>query len=103
MVYFPTTIEYSDKYYDHIYEYRHVILTKDLLKKIPKDKLLREEEWRELGIQQSRGWVHYCIYKKEPHVLLFRRPIGTNPESGIVPEEIQVKVDEWEKIRVDVV
>lgn len=33
-----------------------------------------ENEWRSLGIQQSKGWVHYAMHKPEPHVLLFRRP-----------------------------
>ena len=103
MVYFPTAIEYSEKYYDHIYEYRHVILPKDLSKKMTKDKLLSEEEWRAIGVQQSRGWVHYCIYKKEPHVLLFRRPIGTDPDTGVVPDEVQLMVEEWEKVRLDIV
>lgn len=26
-------------------------------------KLLTEAEWRHLGVQQSRGWVHYEIHK----------------------------------------
>lgn len=103
MVYYPSSVEYSEKYYDKIYEYRHVILTKELLKQITRNKLLSEEEWRAIGIQQSKGWVHYCIYNKEPHVLLFRRPIGTNPETGIVSDDILRKVEEWEKIRCDVV
>ena len=31
-------------------------------------------EWRGLGVQQSRGWVHYAIHRPEPHILLMRRP-----------------------------
>lgn len=27
------------------------------------DRLLSETEWRQLGVQQSRGWVHYAIHK----------------------------------------
>lgn len=27
------------------------------------DRLLTETEWRQLGVQQSRGWVHYAIHK----------------------------------------
>ena len=39
---YPTEIDYSDKYADDYYEYRHVILPKELLKKLPKNKLLNE-------------------------------------------------------------
>jgi cyclin-dependent kinase regulatory subunit CKS1 len=48
------------------------------------DRLLSESEWRQLGVQQSRGWVHYAIHKPEPHILLFRRPLGTDPATGRV-------------------
>ena len=52
------------RYSDDNYEYRHVQLPKEMLKKIPKDyfdpskgtlKLLWEEEWRGLGITQVGG------------------------------------------------
>lgn len=43
--------------------HRHVILPKHVSKQVPKGKLLAENEWRGLGVQQSRGWVHYCIHK----------------------------------------
>lgn len=65
---------YSDKYYDDKYEYRHVQVAQELSKLIPKNKLMSEDEWRSLGITQSRGWIHYMIHEPEPHVLLFRRP-----------------------------
>jgi hypothetical protein len=42
MPHYPDDIEYSDKYTDDYYEYRHVILPKDLYKKLPKAKLLSE-------------------------------------------------------------
>ena len=55
--------EYSDKYFDASYEYRHVILPKEMVDLIredrKKDHLLSETEWRNLGVVQSRGWVHY--------------------------------------------
>jgi hypothetical protein len=56
--------DFSDRYSDNEYEYRHVQLPKNMLKAIPKDyhdpskgtlKLLWEEEWRALGITQVRG------------------------------------------------
>ena len=48
-------------------------------------KLLSEMEWRSLGVQQSRGWVHYEIHRPEPHILLFRRPKGTDANTGLPP------------------
>jgi hypothetical protein len=42
---------------------RHVILPKALASSIPKKKLLSEQEWRGIGVQQSRGWVHYAIHR----------------------------------------
>ena len=42
---------------------RHVILPKELLRQIPKCKLLSENEWRNIGVQQSRGWVHYAVHR----------------------------------------
>ena len=76
---FPTEIEYSEKYCDDFYEYRHVILPKDIFKKIPKNRCLDEKEWREIGVTQSRGWINYEIHKPEPYILLFRRIKGTDP------------------------
>merc|ERR1712167_29288 len=77
-------ISYSEKYEDETYEYRHVILPRDIAKMVPKGRLLAESEWRGLGVQQSRGWVHYAIHRPEPHILLFRRPQGTDPITGLV-------------------
>mmetsp|Transcript_7882 Transcript_7882/g.14297 ORF Transcript_7882/g.14297 Transcript_7882/m.14297 type:complete len:80 (-) Transcript_7882:80-319(-) len=68
-------ILYSEKYNDDKYEYRHVTLPADIAKLLPKDKLLTEQEWRSLGVQQSRGWVHYAIHNPERHILLFRREL----------------------------
>merc|ERR1712137_202166 len=73
-----TDIEYSDKYCDTTFEYRHVILPKPA-------RLLSEREWRGLGVQQSRGWVHYEVHRPEPHILLFRRALGTDPTTGMPP------------------
>ncbi|XP_029048174.1 cyclin-dependent kinase subunit 30A isoform X2 [Osmia lignaria lignaria] len=71
-------IYYSGKYYDDKYEYRHVVLPKEMVKSVPTTRLLREQEWRAMGVQQSQGWVHYMIHKPEPHILLFKRKI-TSP------------------------
>ena len=95
---------------------RHVILPKELAKTLPKARLLSEQEWRGIGVQQSRGWGHYAIhrwanlrllkwekdvqsvvflrlkimhYRPEPHILLFRRPLGTDPVTGKVDSELE--------------
>ncbi|GAA5996493.1 cyclin-dependent kinases regulatory subunit [Rhodotorula paludigena] len=75
-------IHYSDRYSDDYFEYRHVLLPRQMLKLIPKGyfepdsnvlRLLTEDEWRGIGITQSLGWEHYEVHAPEPHVLLFRR------------------------------
>ncbi|KAL1961602.1 hypothetical protein VTN77DRAFT_1402 [Rasamsonia byssochlamydoides] len=88
---FIDSIHYSARYSDDQYEYRHVQLPKNMLKKIPADyfdsskgtlKLLWEEEWRGLGITQSLGWEHYEVHEPEPHILLFKRPINYQPPTS---------------------
>ncbi|KAG8655166.1 cyclin-dependent kinases regulatory subunit 1 isoform X1 [Manihot esculenta] len=77
-------IQYSEKYFDDTYEYRHVVLPPEVAKLLPKNRLLTEwlwylfmqNEWRAIGVQQSRGWVHYAIHRPEPHIMLFRRPLN---------------------------
>mmetsp|Transcript_14364 Transcript_14364/g.13864 ORF Transcript_14364/g.13864 Transcript_14364/m.13864 type:complete len:103 (+) Transcript_14364:105-413(+) len=87
-------IDYSEKYQDGKYEYRHVILTKETAKSIPKNTILSENEWRGIGVQQSRGWEHYACHKPEPHILLFRRPLGTDPLTGEVDSEMEKEARE---------
>ncbi|KAJ6120248.1 hypothetical protein N7523_004528 [Penicillium sp. IBT 18751x] len=81
----------GNRYSDDKYEYRHVQLPKNMLKKIPTDyfdsskgtlKLLWEEEWRALGITQSLGWEHYEVHEPEPHIMLFKRPLNYQPPMG---------------------
>ena len=60
---------------------------------------LSEEQWRGLGVQQSKGWVNYCRYEGEPHILLFRRPKGTDPNTGIAPQDMAKKIEAYEKER----
>lgn len=68
-----SSIMYSKRYCDEEHEYRHVVLPKELAKYVPKERLMGEEEWRSLGVQQSPGWWHYMIHRPEPHILLFKR------------------------------
>uniref|UniRef100_A0A8I5YV62 Cyclin-dependent kinases regulatory subunit n=1 Tax=Pongo abelii TaxID=9601 RepID=A0A8I5YV62_PONAB len=56
------------------------MLPKDITKLVPKTHLMSESEWRNLGVQQSQGWVHYMIHEPEPHILLFRRPLPMKPK-----------------------
>ena len=56
-------IEYSEKYNDENYEYRHVIMPKELAKTLPRSTLMSEQEWRNAGIQMSRGWQHFMIHR----------------------------------------
>lgn len=63
------------------YASRHVILPKDLAKGLPKSRVLTEQEWRGLGVQQSRGWMHYAIH---------RRVKGQNNPKYAIPYMIHV-------------
>uniref|UniRef100_A0A0D9XMC0 Cyclin-dependent kinases regulatory subunit n=1 Tax=Leersia perrieri TaxID=77586 RepID=A0A0D9XMC0_9ORYZ len=56
---------------------RHWRVSSSPAKLLPKNRLLSESEWRAIGVQQSRGWVHYAIHRPEPHIMLFRRPLNT--------------------------
>ena len=42
MPHYPDEVEYSDKYQDEHYEYRHVILPKDVYRKMPRHRILNE-------------------------------------------------------------
>lgn len=88
-------IKYSDKFVDSEYEYRYVVLpramTEQILELREQNLYLSEEESRGLGIIQSKGWVHYDYHLPEPHILLYKRPIGTNPRTGKVEMELKQK------------
>ncbi|AQK69203.1 Cyclin-dependent kinases regulatory subunit 1 [Zea mays] len=79
-------IKYSEKYFNDTYEYRILtlisclymilVLPPEVAKLLPKNRLLSENEWRAIGVQQSRGSVHYAIHHLETHIMLFRRRIN---------------------------
>lgn len=69
-----------------IEHFSHVILPSDLTRSVPKSHLMTETEWRNLGVQQSPGWVHYMLHAPEPHVLLFRRPLPVAEAMGVVQQ-----------------
>uniref|UniRef100_A0A8C3PSR7 Cyclin-dependent kinases regulatory subunit n=1 Tax=Calidris pygmaea TaxID=425635 RepID=A0A8C3PSR7_9CHAR len=70
-------IYYSNKYFDEKYEYRHVMLPRELSKQVPKTHLMSEEEWRRLGVQHSIGW---CVSR-------CRQDIGTTTKPWIKGKE----------------
>lgn len=45
----------------------------------------------------SRGWVHFLDWKKEPWVLCFRRPQGTNPQTGKVDNKSMENINQMNK------
>jgi len=84
-------IYYSDKYVDGQYEYRHVMLPKEIAKMVPKNHLMSESEWRAIGVQQSQGWIHYMMHEPEPHILLFRRPLPGGPNQDAQMSAVAAK------------
>ena len=82
---YSSEIEYSSRYSDEDYEYRHVRLPKELIHQIPTGRLLDEDEWRAVGIIQSRGWEHFLMHNPEPHIMLFRRPKNADNRTGKCP------------------
>ena len=73
MPHYPKTIEHSQKYEDEAFYYKHVKLTKEAYKRMPKGRKMTEEEVTELGVIQTKGWENYTVFFNEPHVLLFRK------------------------------
>ncbi len=47
-----------------------------------------------MGVQQSRGWEHYACHRPEPHILLFRRKLGTDPLTGDVDMNLEREAKE---------
>lgn len=76
---------------------RHVILPQDIARLVPKSHLMTETEWRNLGVQQSPGWLHFMVHNPEPHVLLFRRPRTDNqtPVNGLDSTNSNTAVKVW--------
>lgn len=48
---------------------RHVILPPEMAKLVPRTHLMTETEWRNLGVQQSPGWVHYMSHQPGKTIL----------------------------------
>eukprot|EP01070_Trichotokara_eunicae_P003862 Trichotokara_eunicae@DN3615_c0_g1_i2.p2 len=107
MVQYPDEPIYSEKYADDYYEYRHVILTRPMCHEVKSlsnrkgGSLLAESEWRRIGVQQSRGWQHFMRHAPEPHVLLFRRALHTDPLTGKPAPEWKPPNDARGRLEID--
>ncbi|KAK1922708.1 regulatory subunit of cyclin-dependent kinase [Papiliotrema laurentii] len=58
-------IQYSPRYSNDAWEYRHVIIPKQLVRYVPPG-ICSEDIWRGLGIRQSPGWEMYMRHDPEP-------------------------------------
>lgn len=72
MPFFPNDIKYSEIYKAGNYQYMHVILPRSHIKMLS-GKLMKEKDWKLLGVKLSSNWENYLIFTPEPHVLLFRK------------------------------
>lgn len=81
-------IEYSPVFSDDIYDYRYVVIPRELVEFIPNDRTLTEAEWRQIGITQSFGWEHFEKHFSEHHILMFRRAKYTDSKTGRVPAHV---------------
>ena len=82
---------YSSSYFDDNYEYRQVVVSSEIGKMILEKGVMSEERWRQLGISMGKGWTNYTCYKLEPHIMLFRRPIGTIGATGLVDQNFRIQ------------
>ena len=46
---------YSERYYDDVYEYRHVVLPPEIAKRVPKGRLMSEVGRTGSGGREGRG------------------------------------------------
>ena len=48
------------------------------------------------GYRQPCHEVRLFAFRAEPHILLFRRPLGTDPNTGIAPASILQKIQAYQ-------
>jgi cyclin-dependent kinase regulatory subunit CKS1 len=97
-------LAYSDVYSDDTFDYRHVHMPLQVMNKVRAlitlgGALLTEKQWREVGIQMSKGWVHYSWHRPELNLLLFRRPKKTADVTPTKKDEEDEEPNEPEKPR----
>jgi cyclin-dependent kinase regulatory subunit CKS1 len=62
-------------YSDDNYEYFHLTLNRRYAAAhIPQNRLFSNDELRAMKVIVKPHWEHYCVYRPEPHIMLFRRP-----------------------------
>lgn len=44
-----------------------------MVKLVPKNHLMSEQEWRSIGVQQSQGWVHYMTHQPGLYFVYFNK------------------------------
>lgn len=74
MPHYPSRIEHSGKYEDARFQFKHVKLPREVFRQMPRGRLLSRDELDALGVSHGPQWEQYCLFRNEPHVLLFRRP-----------------------------
>lgn len=73
---YPRHIRYSERYADGVFEYVHVILTRETYETIRnRSDPLIWKEWTQIGVEIPISWENYMYFKPEPHILLFRRKL----------------------------
>ncbi|KAL2556424.1 uncharacterized protein Fot_01163 [Forsythia ovata] len=83
----------------YTFECRHVVLPPEVAKLFPNNRLLSENEWCAIGVQQSCGWVHYAVHHREPHIMLFRRPLNYQQQkenqAPQIPDNLVLEKHAW--------
>ena len=69
-------IQYSERYYDDVYEYRHVVLPPEITKKVETVELARRAQTRSLTRSLVRSFVHLFVR-------LFVRSPGAKGEADV--------------------
>lgn len=113
---YSSLIQYSGRYDDAEYQYRHVLLPKQLAKFLPKDRTATSQEWSSTGIIMSPGWENYELVPHQrgsKHILVFRRPRALGDKYPIrklgealrtaKPSDERRKPCEAERLRKDVI
>ena len=87
--------DYSEGYRDGVFHFRTVTMPHEAAQHLP-SHLLTEKQWRAAGVKMTRGWKHYATHATERNILLFRRPLGTDPQTGVASDEAMRRARERE-------
>ena len=94
--------QYSKKYYDENFEYRHIKVPNNVLYVLPKPPILLSTiDMEKIGLKLSDGWVNYLRHKPEPHILLVRRSLTSKEKlnrslnPGKFPSFLEIDKKVW--------